>query len=136
MSTESTSQKFLPNLQPGRKWIQRSLSHWLVFLPLVILIIIPVIYIISMAFTTEDNQLKFPIEWLPNPSTIGNFTHIAADVTLPIAKWFTNSLIISTVGTIIVVFFSSLSVYAFARHEFPCKNKVLSMLLFSQMLQG
>lgn len=134
MATETKTRDFVLNLQPSRKLLTRSLLRWLVFLPLVVIIIIPVIYIISMAFTTEDNQLKFPIEWIPHPITLGNFIHIFSDVTLPIAKWFTNSLIIATVGTIIVVFFSSLSGYAFARLEFPGKNQLFSLLLFSLMI--
>jgi len=134
MTTETKPGNFILNFEPGRKLIVRSLLRWLVYVPLVILIIIPVIYIISMAFTTEQNQLKFPIEWLPNPITTGNFIHIFADVTLPIMKWFTNSLIIATVGTVIVVFLSSLSGYAFARLEFPGKSQLFSLLIFSLMI--
>ena len=136
MTTGTKPGNFILDFEPGRKLIVRSLLRWLIYLPLVILIIIPVIYIISMAFTTEDNQLKFPIEWIPNPITFGNFIHIFSDVTLPIVKWFTNSLIIATVGTIIVVFLSSLSGYAFARLEFPGKNQLFSLLLFSLMIPG
>ena len=136
MTTETKPTNFILNLQPSRKLLLRSLSLWLVFLPLAFLIIIPVIYILSMAFTTEDNQLKFPIEWIPNPITFGNFIHIFSDITLPIVKWFTNSLIIATVGTIIVVFLSSLSGYAFARLEFPGKNQLFSLLIFSLMIPG
>lgn len=136
MTTETKSRNFILNLQPSRKLLLGSLLRWLVFLPLVAVIIIPLIYVVSMAFTTEDNQLKFPIEWLPNPITFGNFTHIFADVTLPVAKWFTNSLIIATVGTFIVVFLSSLSGYAFARLEFPGKSQLFSLLLFSLMIPG
>jgi multiple sugar transport system permease protein len=136
MTTGTKPGNFILDFEPGRKLIVRSLLRWLIYLPLVILIIIPVIYIISMAFTTEDNQLKFPIEWIPNPITFGNFIHIFSDVTLPIMKWFTNSLIIATVGTIIVVFLSSLSGYAFARLEFPGKNQLFSLLLFSLMIPG
>ena len=134
MTTETKPGNFILNFEPGRKLIVRSLLRWLIYVPLVILIIIPVIYIISMAFTTEQNQLKFPIEWLPNPITTGNFIHIFADVTLPIMKWFTNSLIIATVGTVIVVFLSSLSGYAFARLEFPGKSQLFSLLIFSLMI--
>ena len=134
MTTETKPMTSIRNLQPGRKLLSQSLLLWLVFLPLVAVIIIPVIYIISMAFTTEQNQLKFPIEWIPRPFTFSNFIHIFSDVTLPIVKWFTNSLIIATVGTIIVVFLSSLSGYAFARLEFPGKRQLFSLLLFSLMI--
>ncbi|GIK72995.1 MAG: sugar ABC transporter permease [Chloroflexota bacterium] len=112
----------------------RSLGMWLIFLPLALVVVIPVLYMFSMAFTLEANQLKFPIEWIPNPVTFSNFTKIFVDPQLPIVRWFTNSLIIATVGTGIIVFLSSLSGYAFARLEFPGKNLLFSLLLFSLMI--
>jgi len=129
--TQNIPQKHGPRLN---KKVWRTLTLWLVFLPLALIVIVPLIYEVSMAFTHESNQLNFPIEWIPDPITISNFTHIFADVTLPIAKWFTNSLIISTVGTLIIVFLSSLSGYAFARLEFPGKQLLFSLLLFSLMI--
>ena len=112
----------------------RILGLWLVFLPLVFIVIVPLLYMVSMAFTREANQLKFPIEWIPQPITITNFTHIIADKTLPIMRWFGNSLLVATVGTMIVVFLSSLSGYAFARLEFPGKSMLFSLLIFSLMI--
>ena len=112
----------------------RSLLMWLVFLPLALIVIVPILYMFSMAFTLEANQLKFPIEWIPQPLTISNFVKIFIDPQLPIVRWFTNSLIIASVGTAIVVFLSSLSGYAFARLEFPGKSFLFSLLLFSLMI--
>ena len=112
----------------------RILGLWLVFLPIVFIVIVPLLYMVAMAFTREANQLKFPIEWIPQPITITNFTHIFADKTLPIMRWFGNSLLVATVGTIIVGFLSSLSGYAFARLEFPGKNMLFSLLIFSLMI--
>lgn len=122
-----------PSWYRSRK-LWKFLGLWLIFLPLIFVIIIPLLYMFSMAFTHESNQLNFPIEWIPQPITIANFTHIFADVTLPIVTWFTNSLIIASVGTVIIVFLSSLSGYAFARLEFPGKNFLFSLLLFSLMI--
>ena len=112
----------------------RTLGLWLIFLPLAFIIIVPLLYMISMAFTREAGQLKFPIEWIPQPIAITNFTHIFADKTLPIMRWFGNSLLVATVGTLIVVFLSSLSGYAFARLEFPGKSMLFSLLIFSLMI--
>ena len=134
MATEINTTKPILNLQPMRKKLWRSLMLWLVFLPLAAIVIIPLLYIVSRAFTHESNQFNFPIEWIPQPITTANFTHIFADVTLPVMKWFANSLIIATVGTIIVVFLSTLSGYAFARLEFPGKKQLFSLLLFSLMI--
>jgi multiple sugar transport system permease protein len=112
----------------------RALLLWLVFLPIVLIVIVPLLYMFSMAFTHESKQLNFPIEWIPNPVTILNFVHIFRDTTLPIVHWFGNSLLVASVGTVIIVFLSSLSGYAFARLEFPGKKYIFSLLLFSLMI--
>jgi multiple sugar transport system permease protein len=117
-----------------RKSIRRSVLLWVVFLPLAAVVIIPLLYEISMAFTPESHQLNFPIEWLPKPVSISNFTHIFADTTLPIVRWFGNSLLVALVGTAIIVFLSTLSGYAFARLEFPGRSFLFSLLLFSLMI--
>jgi multiple sugar transport system permease protein len=114
--------------------IRRTLLHWLIFLPLIFIVIVPLIYMVTMAFTLESNQMNYPIEWIPQPPTLSNFQHIFVDTTLPIVRWFTNSLIVSIVGTGIIVFVSSLSGYAFARLDFPGKGPLFSLLIFSLMI--
>ncbi len=116
------------------KYGVRSLLMWLIFIPLVLITIIPLLYMFSMAFTLEANQLKFPIEWIPQPPTLSNFVKIFIDPQLPIVRWFTNSLIIASVGTGIILFLASLRGYAFARLEFPGKSFLFSLLLFSLMI--
>src|SRR5574338_1031073 len=102
-----------------RKRLAHSALMWVLLLPVAAIVIIPIIYMFSMAFTTEANQLKYPIQWIPNPVTITNFTHILADKTLPIVRWFGNSLLVSIVGTAITVLLATLSGYAFACLVFP-----------------
>ncbi len=117
-----------------RKEARRALVMWLIFLPLVVIIFIPVLYMIAMSFTAEMNQFVVPIRWIPQPITLMNFRKIFADPLLPLARWFLNSLLVASVGTVIIVFISSLSGYAFARLEFPGKNMLFSLLLFSLMI--
>ena len=133
MTTNTQATRLNPGWHLNKKFLQ-TMALWLAFLPLVLIVIIPLLYMFSMAFTLESKQLNFPIEWIPSPPSITNFTHIFADKTLPILKWFGNSLLVATVGTMIVVFLSSLSGYAFARLEFPGKNMLFSLLLFSLMI--
>jgi multiple sugar transport system permease protein len=116
------------------KTLLRSLLMWLIFLPLVVIVVVPVLYMFTMAFTPESNQLIYPIQWIPNPPTINNFVSILVDPQLPIVRWFTNSLIIASVGTLIILLLSTLSGYAFARLEFPGKSQLFSLLLFSLMI--
>jgi len=107
---------------------------WLIFLPLAFIVVIPLLYTFTMAFTLESKQMNFPIEWIPQPFTLSNYQHIFVDETLPLLRWFGNSLLVAIVGTFIIIFFSSLSGYAFARLDFPGKGFLFSLLLFSLMI--
>ena len=122
----------------GRKLMskdaKRALVIWLLFVPLVFVIFIPLLYMMSMAFTTEADQFVVPINWIPQPPTLQNFIKIFADPLLPLGRWFLNSLLVASVGTVLILFVSSLSGYAFARLEFPGKDMLFSLLLFSLMI--
>ena len=107
---------------------------WLIFIPLVFVIIIPLLFMATMAFTLEVDQFRMPIKWIPDPPTLLNFQKIFADPLIPLGRWFFNSLIVATVGTLIILFVSSLSGFAFARLQFPGKNALFSLLLFSLMI--
>ena len=126
------------NVRRGNKGLSKSAKRailmWLVLLPLAFVIIIPLLYMFSMAFTTEANQFVLPIRWIPIPPTLANFERIFADPLLPLARWFGNSLLVASVGTVIILIVSSLSGYAFARLDFPGKNLLFSLLLFSLMI--
>lgn len=50
------------------------------------------------------------------------------------ASWFTNSAIVSTVGTVLVLILTSLSAYAFARIDFRFKNLLFSVLIVTLLL--
>jgi multiple sugar transport system permease protein len=116
------------------KHVRRSVLMWLIFLPLVFIIFVPILYMVMMAFTLEANQFSLPIRWIPDPITLQNFRKIFADPLLPLGRWFVNSLLVASVGTVIILALSSLSGYAFARLEFPGKNILFSLLLFSLMI--
>jgi multiple sugar transport system permease protein len=49
-------------------------------------------------------------------------------------KWFTNSSIVSTVGTALTLLLTSLSAYAFARIDFPLKNALFALLITTLVL--
>ena len=49
-------------------------------------------------------------------------------------RWFLNSAIVSTIGTVITVVLTSLSAYAFARIDFRFKNLLFSILITTLLL--
>lgn len=51
-------------------------------------------------------------------------------------KWFTNSTIVATVGTVLLLLLTSLSAYAFARIDFRFKNALFGLLITTLLLPG
>lgn len=133
MAQAAYSSPVAKNSTRGRD-AKRAVILWLIFLPLLFVIFVPVAYMVTMAFTLEANQFLLPIRWIPDPPTLQNFAKIFADPLIPLTRWFLNSVLVASVGTIIILVFSSLSGYAFARLEFPFKNLIFSLLMFSLMI--
>lgn len=119
-----------------RKKILESIGFWLLLAPLGYVICVPLAYMTSMAFTPEAEQYRWPINWIPLEPTIQNFITIYYDKTLPVFRWFGNSVLVATLGTLIVLFITSLSGYAYARLEFPGRNFLFAVLLISLMIPG
>lgn len=134
-----------PSLTPGRissgiNWRKyfnpQTLVLWLLLLPIVILLATPIWYLVAKAFTPESNQLNWPIVWYPDPFTLQNFQTIIYDRALPIFGWMFNSVIVTVVGTLLVLFVSASSAYAFARLEFPGRNILFGIFVISLLIPG
>jgi multiple sugar transport system permease protein len=119
-----------------RRQLREMLLFWLILMPLAVAVIVPLWYMTAMAFTPERDQFVWPIQWIPRQPTIDNFTHIFMDRTLPVVRWFGNSVLVAVVGTLVVLLLSSLSGYAFARLEFPGRDLLFSILIVSLMIPG
>jgi multiple sugar transport system permease protein len=52
----------------------------------------------------------------------------------PFFRWFVNSAVVSTAGTVLTLALTSLSAYAFARIDFPFKGVLFSMLITTLLL--
>jgi len=74
--------------------------------------------------------------WIPLNPTLDNFRSIFRDPTLPVARWFFNSLFIATVFTTLIVIIDSLAAYAYARMNFPGRNLLFGLLLATLVMPG
>jgi multiple sugar transport system permease protein len=119
-----------------RRFSSKTLVLWLLLLPVVIVLAAPVWYMVAKAFTPEINQFRYPIVWMPDPFTLVNFQTIFGDRSLPILRWMTNSVIVTVIGTFLVLAVSSMSAYAFSRLEFPGRDFIFAVLIISMMIPG
>ncbi|MDF2443478.1 MAG: multiple sugar transport system permease protein [Subtercola sp.] len=68
----------------------RSLPSWIYIVISAVIVLPPVVWIVSTALKPDEDTIKFPPEWIPNPFTTSSFTGIFTDTNV---RFFVNSLI-------------------------------------------
>jgi multiple sugar transport system permease protein len=122
--------------RPRRRVAWGTIGLWIALLPLTFITLMPIAYMLSQAFTPEQDTMVWPIEWIPRRPTVENFVRILQDPSLPVLRWFGNSMLVATSVTVLVLFMSSLAGYAYARLEFPGRDVIFFVLLTSLMIPG
>ena len=116
------------------------LLTYLFLIALTVAVATPSIWIIVQSFMFDAQISTFPPEFVPDPPTIVNYRNLfvphADRPELPIARWLSNSVFVSTATTILVLVVSSLAAYAFARMEFPGSKLLFNMFGASMLIPG
>lgn len=119
--------------QQTTKKLIRGVSY--LFLALVAAsMILPFQYMVSTAFKLPGDIYEIPMRWIPRPSTWENFGKAFTQVDL--LRGGLNTLFIavpSTLGGLITAAFAG---YAFAKMQFPGRDKIFAALLATMMLPG
>jgi multiple sugar transport system permease protein len=115
-----------------------SLLYRLVFYVLLILFalffLLPLVWMAVTAFKPFHEWLN--PNWIPVDPTLENFQSIFADPTLPVSRWFLNSLFIAVVFTSLILIIDALAGYAYARMEFRGRNLLFGLLLATLVMPG
>lgn len=101
-----------------------------------LLIIVPLLWMLSTSFKPKSDWFLPDIYWIPRVSTWDNYDKLLNNVSLPIGRWFLNSLMVSSIVTILILTIDSLAAYAYARMEFRGKKIIFGFLLATLFLPG
>jgi multiple sugar transport system permease protein len=96
--------------------------------------VLPLLWMVVTAFKPFDEWLD--PNWIPRAPTMENFTSVFDDPTLPVARWFVNSLVIAVVFTVLVLIIDSMAAYAYARMEFAGRRVLFGLLLATLVMPG
>ena len=112
------------------------------FLVIVVIItLIPLLYTLSASFKTNFEIAKGGINLIPRQPTFDNFKTVwgmsgtTLDTRTTYADYTVNSLKVSMMTVVLVVFFTSMSAYCFQRGNFPGRN-LLYWLFMCTMFIG
>jgi multiple sugar transport system permease protein len=121
-------------------WQQRNglkALFWYLFLSIIaLLIILPLLWMLSTSFKPKSEWFMPDIYWIPRTFTWDNYTKIFNNPAIPVARWFLNSIFVSSTITICILALDSIAAYAYARMEFPGKRFLFGMLLSTLFLPG
>lgn len=101
-----------------------------------IIVIVPIAWMLSTSFKPKSQWFLPDIYWIPKTFTWENYTKILQNPTLPMGRWFANSIGVALVSTGLILTFDALAGYAYARLEFRGKTWIYRMLLATLFLPG
>jgi len=99
-----------------------------------VLVLTPFIYMILTSLTENAFTLPHPDELLKQDKSFDNY--IEAWNKNNFERYFLNSLFVATTTAFFAILFSSMTAYAFARFQFPLKEPLFRLFLFSMMVPG
>lgn len=106
------------------------LSFTVLFIGSVIMIF-PFVWMVLSVFKTSADVYAYPPRWLPSEFNLNNFVKVFEYV--PFLLYYFNSIFITVIETAVQISLSIMAAYAFAKLEFPGKDKLL-LLVQSTML--
>jgi len=116
-------------------------NFWTGILPLHFLLLVglgltllPFIWMLSTSFKPVEQIFVYPPKWIPHPPILDHFRQLFQQVNFLVH--FKNSLIVATGITFLSLFFSSMAGYAFAKFQFPKREKIFALLLATMMIPG
>lgn len=81
--------------------------------------IFPFYWILTGSFKIQDVAISIPPQWIPVSPTLENYDKLLVSNT---ARWFFNSVFVSSMTTILVCVTATLAGYALAKKDFPGVN--------------
>lgn len=94
--------------------------------------LIPFQYMLATAMTPLSYSMPYPPILVPESLYFGNFVEVWN--ANHFSQYFLNSLIVAAIATVIIMLVSSAGAYAFARMQFPGREFVFYLYLFTMMV--
>lgn len=110
------------------------IALYVVLIIIALFFLLPILWMFTTAFKPFVETLQ--PTWIPQEPTLENFTSIFNDPSIPVLRWFVNSLGVALAFTTLVVLLDALAAYAYARMDFPGRNALFGLLLATLVMPG
>jgi multiple sugar transport system permease protein len=108
------------------------IGQYVLMVLLIGIMILPFLWMLSTSLKPQEFILSAIPQFIPDPITTESYTQLAERINL--AQIFFNSAFVAVVGTIGQIIVSAMAAYAFARMEWPGRDKVFLLYLATMMI--
>lgn len=105
------------------------------YVPLILatlVVVLPLLWMVLSSFKQPGEIVTMDLKLLPQSVNLDNYR--VAMTTVPFARFFVNSLIVTTVGATVKVILAILTAYALVFVRFPFKNVIFIVILVALMV--
>lgn len=105
---------------------------YLILIIIALSMLFPFFAMLNLSLVSNSEIFSYPPKFFHTELTVDNFLSVFDSI--PITRYFLNSLIVSSMTTIWQVLFSAFAGYAFARLRFPGRNIIFAIFLITMMV--
>lgn len=91
-------------------------------------------YTMVISATHDNYRITTQVNVLPGPNLVNNYNRLVKN--LNIWRGFLNSAFVATCSTLLNLYFSALTAYAFSKFEFKGRNALFAIVLVTMMIPG
>lgn len=114
--------------------VSRKTLFYLAILIMVAFVLAPYLWMLSASFKSDLEIQGMKPTWIPQTFTLSNYVEM--NKTVPILKFFKNSLIICTGSMLVATIVAVMAAYGISRFRFYGRNLYTLIVLSTQMLPG
>jgi multiple sugar transport system permease protein len=108
------------------RWIGAVASHAILLIGAVVCLF-PFAWNVTSSIKTIDDMMTYPPTIIPKVVHFENYLHLFTDY--PYVRWYSNSLMIALVTTVLATFFSALGGYGFAKFDFRFRQPLFAVII-------
>lgn len=116
-----------------REQLSFRIFRWVVLVPLTIFVLVP-LYVMATSAIKPLRDVQGDFQWWPQNITFQPFIQMWS--TVPLARYFANSLIASVAAAICSVVIATFAAYAISRYRFRGRGLFRGVVLSTQMFPG
>jgi multiple sugar transport system permease protein len=106
----------------------RRIALWVTLIVLTVIFVVPLLWMLVTSFKTPDAATS-GYSWWPNPFDTSSYDTLVHSSSLPVLRWFVNSVLAGIANAALIVAVDAPAAYALARMEFFAKRPIFAVII-------